>query len=118
MSLVEYVAHRWVMHRRFGPLRGAYESHAILHHGRYYRTFDREPDPVGRRFNIDSRYWWETLIGLSPITGLSWLIDPRLALCFVAASLVQNFGWTAAHREMHDPAPKAWRRWPVVGPAF
>lgn len=108
MSFVEYVAHRWPMHsrrlyRKYPIFRGPFERHAILHHGRYFKVFDREDDPAARYISM----WLnpiEHLIGLSPVwLSLFWFVSPVAGLTLAAVIAIHAIVWSMVHFEMHEP---------------
>ena len=113
MSGVEYAAHRWTMHRRFGPLDrwlpGVYRNHAILHHGVYYRTFDHEPDVIGRDINIELPDRWKMGLAVSPLVAALACMDVRLAVVFSAVYAIHHATWNRVHSEMHRPLHPWWR---------
>jgi len=118
ISFLEHTAHWLLLHRsglarRFGRrlpvLNALFREHAVKHHGRWYRVFDHEPDPVGRWHNIAAS-WGSTLSGLvlvTPPTLVVIYIVPAfglpLAVSFVAGAIAHNRAWNALHTWMHLP---------------
>ncbi len=114
MSLIEYVSHRWVMHRRLWFIDRLYPQfyfdHNEQHHKRFYRKFDYEPSEEGRDFNIDPPYWWLTLIVLFPIIIFLYLINIIFSITFISVVLIHNLSWSIFHRQMHQPRDSWLRR--------
>jgi Fatty acid hydroxylase superfamily len=114
MSGVEYVSHRWFMHRPMRWLEGVFRDHARTHHGQHYppALYDQghRLTETDRHFNVYPPYWWLTLIVLSPLIGLLWLAGWQYAVAFVAVIVVHNRLWGPIHREMHDPQYPWWSK--------
>lgn len=115
ISLGEYVVHRWVMHGRWLAHRtdwgmSEFERHAVLHHGRFYRSFEGDSDMAARHLSI-AITWQESLTWFSPIWLTSWLLA-GLTVGLTVAAIAALYGplWTIIHREMHEPAGKWWAR--------
>jgi len=123
-SLVEWMVHRHLMHRRPLPawcyrlayFRATYENHAVLHHRRYYAIYDHEPDPAGRELNL--RFTLSDLLltnlGFAPLYALAAAWSWSAALGIAAMLLSYMFLWNALHTEMHIPS----NRWPFRNGAF
>ena len=123
MSFFEYLVHGYFMHQKslpefmyrlVPPFENAFQDHATLHHGKYYKQFNFEPDPAGRDLNIT----------ISPLTTLGgfMLILPVVMLAAVYLSVVfagallavyflYNLVWNIIHPEMHKPQHPFWSRW-------
>lgn len=114
MAFLEYFFHRWPMHNgRFVQKTGigqeSFESHAALHHGRFFKQFDKEADPAARYISmvINPGY---ALLGMSPVwLGLclaSWTGGLTMAIVIVAHAVL----WSIIHKEMHFPAGRWFAR--------
>jgi hypothetical protein len=114
MSFIEYFVHRYLMHKRvlhrwiykgIPGLGTVFQNHAVLHHGKYYKVFNHEEDPVGRKISIRLDLWISVLgailvgIALYPIT----LIAGPVLLTVV---LLHHLAWNLIHEEMHNPRPR------------
>lgn len=110
MSFIEYALHRWPMHNRafarvFPGAWPSFDSHARLHHGRFYRgdSFDQEPDPAARYVGTAIQPGY-SLLGLSPLWGgLWWAFGPLAGLSFAFVCAAHAAAWTLVHGEMHEP---------------
>ncbi len=105
MSLAEWTAHRYMMHRHFLKLsfmNVIYQKHAILHHRKFYKKFNEESDVVGRWINIKLDYWMGWLVGAPLFIGL-WLASPTGAIIFFSVVNLHHFLWNVFHTEMHIP---------------
>lgn len=117
LSLVEYVAHRWPMHSkklagRIPALWPTFERHAVLHHGRWYRTFDDEPDVAAKHINLTMSPVFN-VVGLSPFWGLAYLVSPLGAAVMVGAIAAHAVIWSVIHTEMHQPGDRWFARLPL-----
>ena len=116
VSLLEYIAHRWFMHRpQIANYVGSSYLHATWmehmdHHGQCYNVFDHEEAPCGLR-NLTIRYSTELLVVTVPAV-LWWFVDPLTAYLLPAFALLHGVLWSAVHTEMHRPV-KTWfsRTW-------
>lgn len=107
MSFIEYVAHRWFMHNKhlgkiWKGLHPIFEKHTMLHHRRFYRIFDDEPDPAAKYINLK----FDTashVAGALPLAALFWLISPALAITFLVVIALHAQLWNFLHSEMHIP---------------
>ena len=115
LSFIEYFVHRAFLHRgilpsvlcKWLPSVDEYSrAHAVLHHTRYYRLFNFEPDPIGRE--IDLRLGLYTAIRLyaiaSPLVLLLVLIAPAGAVIFSILAFAHMYLWGLLHHEMHVPS--------------
>ncbi len=120
ISFGELMIHRHVMHRKrmwgwlyraIPDLRAQFQNHAVLHHGRYYKEFDHEPDPAGKTFNVRI-LWGDSLrlcVTFSPVMLLLWLaVSWVSALTFLAALVGHNLAWGVVHMQMHVPVADHW----------
>jgi hypothetical protein len=114
MSFIEYFVHRFLMHKRILPLwcytcipglGTTFTNHHVLHHGRYYKIFNHEEDPTGRRTSIRLDLWvgvlGAALVGLAlyPLTAVAGPV-------FVCVILLHHLAWNLIHEEMHNPRPR------------
>ena len=123
-SFVEWWVHRTLMHRKPLPrswyesryLAATYDNHAVLHHQKYYRIYDYEPDPEGAQLNI--RFAWSDLLTsnllLIPLHVAYWQVNWVGSLALVSMLLGYMFLWNSLHAEMHMPS----NRWPFCNRAF
>ena len=115
-SFFEYFVHKHVMHRGLPLLKNKryfdqqYNSHAVLHHGTYYKEFDHEEDPIGKEesiiFTKDEIIAFQ--LGMLPLIILLGWFFPVLAICFPLVALLHNNMWNIIHREMHQPKKPQW----------
>jgi len=103
-SIIEYIAHRWVQHSKtfnwiFSRI---WESHMLLHHGRFYETFDADDDlasshvgtELSGTFNVMGSFFiWLPL----------WFFSPMGAIIFICIAFFHGIVWTNLHIEMHRP---------------
>lgn len=112
MSFVEHLVHRWLMHRQGLPawayefvpyLSDVYHEHAFLHHRKYYRQFNYEPDEQGRYINL---YLKLALgVGLAILLMLPvFYFCPLFAVVFVLVVAAHHAVWNIIHEEMHVPS--------------
>ncbi|HEY0138443.1 MAG TPA: hypothetical protein VGB85_30365 [Nannocystis sp.] len=120
ISFGEMVLHRHLMHRQqlwgwlyrvLPDLRAQFKNHAVLHHGRYYKEFDHEPDPAGKIFNV--RILWgdslRLIITFSPVMAALWfLVSWVSALTFLLMLVGHNLLWGVVHMQMHVPVVDSW----------
>lgn len=93
VAVIEYVAHRYFMHRpmldRLG-LKGVFHNHAVVHHK--HNRLDVNVDlPVKTHF-----LWGAPLLLL--VGACDWMGAVVLASCFVLHAVT----WTSLHRAIHD----------------
>ena len=112
-SFVEWGVHRTLMHRKPLPdvfyrspyFSSVYEHHAILHHNKYYKVYDFEPDPVARQLNI--RFQWSDLVTvnvlIAPVHITYWIYNPVGSIVFALMVFGYMFLWNSLHAEMHMP---------------
>ena len=122
-SILEYASHRWPMHRKTPwPLTGLFArhlgSHAVLHHGRYFRD-SLEPklailDPAIQ--HVDMKVDGLRNVGLSaPFwLPLGYFVSWPAALTFAAVGLLQGLAWSAVHWQFHFRTGHAG---PAAGPS-
>lgn len=107
MSALEYYTHRFTMHgRRFVEVTGidgGFETHAKLHHGRFYRGFEGDADPAARHVAVDL-YPSYVVVTLAPLWLLAMWASLWFGLTLVAVLALHAALWTQFHREMHEPA--------------
>jgi hypothetical protein len=114
VSFLEYFIHRYLMHKRPLPgllyrwlpgLSALFSNHNVLHHGRYYKVFNHEEDPVGRTISLRLDLWIGlvagVLIGLA-LYPLSLVAGP----VFLTVVLLHHLAWNLIHDEMHNPRPR------------
>lgn len=107
MSFIEYIVHRWPMHNKrfvdcFPVAADAFESHAVLHHGRFFKDFENEPDRAARYVSLELSPGY-MLLGLSPIWGGLCFLSLTGGVLFATVIAMHGIVWTAVHREMHEP---------------
>jgi hypothetical protein len=115
MSFIEHGIHRWLMHRKLLPnivyqiipfLKKTYEQHTFLHHRKYYKIFNYEPDLFGRDLEIELHIWLGPVVALPVCLGL-WFISPIFSIVFFNTVVLHHLVWNIVHSEMHRPK-KAW----------
>ena len=100
LALLEYVAHRWFMHRRNSLTRTEFQRHAVQHHGK------RVNQPLYPYIDLPVRYhllygspgWGGFLVGF--LLGAPYALGGLLAtlLMFV----LHAYFYTKLHRAQHD----------------
>lgn len=108
VSLAEYCAHRWLMHKQ--TIEAFHFPHA-LHHGRYYRRFDYEPELRGRYLNLRIG-WLDTILACLMASPLA-LVSLRGYGILFALALCQRWTWNAIHSEMHLNEGRWFASWRV-----
>lgn len=118
-SFFEHAIHKSLMHRESPFFRkkrffaNLFRSHALLHHGKYYKQFDHEDDPVGREESII--FAPQEIIAIQlmllPIFFLIALVSPVFGFCLLIVAFIHNNLWNIIHREMHQPKKPFWARW-------
>ena len=122
VSFGELAIHRHLMHRQRLPqwlyrvlpdLRAQFKNHALLHHGKYYKEFDHEPDPEGQTFNVhilwgDRARLQITFLPVAILLG--FLVSWVSGLTFAATILLHNAVWGIVHVQMHQPKDDCWFR--------
>lgn len=120
LSFGEVAIHRHLMHRQqlwrwlyrvLPDLRAQFHNHAVMHHGRYYKEFDHEPDPAGKTFNV--RILWgdslRLIVTFTPLMAALWLLVSWVsALTFLAMLVGHNLAWGVVHMQMHVPVADSW----------
>ena len=111
VSLLEYTAHRWFMHKPFFAkltgsryLEATWKDH-MHHHGSCYDIYDHEEGACGM-LNLTIRHTTELMVVLLPAL-LVWFIDPLTAYMLPVMALLHGIMWSAVHSEMHRPQ-KTW----------
>jgi len=101
-SLVEYVTHRYLMHRmRLARALGIKFlatlcfNHMALHHKRGYEHDDHEEDDHLSHILIAAAF-----VGM-PLVPVVWLIDPFTVAVGAVFTVVYSIGWWLVHLEMH-----------------
>lgn len=117
LSLFEYVAHRFPMHRaswltrKFKFFRQHLEEHRDYHHGECFSGRNFTQGAEGRCLVIN--------IDINPFIGLLaasvvWIpllfVSLHGAIVFVIIGLVHNLSWGFIHKQMHTP-PEKRSRW-------
>ena len=89
-ALVEYVGHRWLMHR---PLLGRvywYLDHAIEHHGKGRNDINISISPI------------TALVVTSPVLCIALFCGWQAIIVIPVASLAYAALWTCLHASYHD----------------
>jgi len=93
------------IYRTIPFLDNYFRAHAVLHHTKYYRIFNFEPDHVGRE--IDMRLGLFTAIRLYaatfPLVLALAIIDLQGAVEFTLVAFLHMYLWGLLHHEMHVP---------------
>ncbi len=122
ISFGEYMFHRYLMHQglpegvyRLLPfLRPMLYEHRALHHGKYYKQFNYEPDPYGKEVNLHLGVKHTLMAGLLYVpyfvlTIIFVSLIPTIVACLIAA--LHNIGWNVVHPEMHNPQGRSFAKW-------
>ncbi len=97
-SLLEYILHRWIMHRPL--IYSVFKEHAIDHHKTWFPSCEAKPvESVESRINL--RFEYRTLI-LYILFSLPFCFIGKWYIPIVWAWLVW-FLWSEIHEEMHFP---------------
>ncbi len=114
MSFLEFFIHRYLMHKRVLPQRvynhvpglgTLFRNHAVLHHTHYYKVFNHEEDPVGRKISIRLDLWI-ALVGGALVWALTYPLSPVIGPAFASVLLLHHLAWNCIHAEMHNPKPR------------
>jgi len=112
MSFAEWYIHKNIMHAKWylyeWVTKEKHQNH-LLHHYRYYKVFDCEPDVVGRQFNIKFDYIVNALVA-SPVIVAFVLLGSASAWTAFGCVLAHTFFWNQIHNEMHNPSKVFWAR--------
>jgi hypothetical protein len=118
MSLLEHQVHRRLMHRktflgkRFDFLKRAFEHHAVLHHGHYFKVFHDEPVPKGEdrglRLNMG-----EGFVEALPVSLLIATFSYMGAILFPFVVCGHHYIWNQIHLEMHKPEGRYFSKWRI-----
>lgn len=106
MAFIEYFLHRFSMHKKGFGSEEAWESHARLHHGRFFpgACFEGCYDEAGKYVSVELQPGYNAL-GLSPIwITLYFLVSSACGLTFMIVFALHGLIWTQCHKEMHFPA--------------
>ena len=109
ISLGEWTLHRFLMHRRWWLHRavctvdGIWRRHTVLHHHKYYKRFDHEPDEHGRHVNITLNPLQTAMYGI-PAALLAAHLSPLGGVVIACLVIGHHVAWDALHTEMHMPA--------------
>lgn len=87
--LMEYVAHRWLMHKNVKGFYGFYKRHTLLHHKK-----------KAEHINIDMQMEWSCILGM-PSTILAFFACPYAAILFLILTIFYGYFWTKLHRSFH-----------------
>lgn len=90
IPMVEYAAHRWVMHKPHPWRTVFYTKHAIQHHGKHRYDVNISIHPI------------TCLVSAIPLLVASLLLGWSLALMTVAACFIYSWLWTSLHKAHHD----------------
>ena len=106
MSGVEYASHRWTMHKwsfmdYISP--GTFADHAYKHHGKYYKVFNAEEDPIGRDFGLLLGYRWALIVSMLLMAICKYCNIPVFGLAFSSVLFLHHYIWNQLHVEMHKP---------------
>ena len=102
MSLAEYIAHRWIMHRP-GIIEEEYYVHTKVHHGRFYKDFENDPDPLAKHVNIKMSALNNLFYGSPIFLGLWYFEFYAMLIVLASFTILHAWTWTLIHSEMHDP---------------
>jgi hypothetical protein len=108
LSLMEYIIHRYLMHRNTSAkflqndyLAHTFRNHAIIHHGRCYAIFNEEKSNCAA---IDIRVRPLTILTVMTLPCLSILfLDPAASFVLFTGGIINGTLWSEIHDEMHRP---------------
>ncbi len=120
ISFVEHWIHKNMMHFKNLPnfayvlpvFDYLWNEHAVLHHGKYYKQFDYEPDEDGKHRNLTTSMGQQVQIGLviSPFILLVTAISPVVGVIFCLGGLAHVVAWNTIHTQMHIPRDVWWAK--------
>jgi hypothetical protein len=115
ISITEWYLHKYHMHRpgfinKISP--GTYYEHTKLHHGRYYKVFDYEPDPIGRITNIMFKLG-TSILTIMPIALIISLLSVQFAIILSIIGFLDIVIWNTIHEEMHIPNNRFFSNWRI-----
>ena len=125
ISFGEFVFHAYFMHQRFLPawlykvfpgLEATVYDHQDLHHNTYFKQFNHEPDPVGRKVNMYIRPIGTAtaIIVGTPfmlVAGVSFFETLVPALVFFSLCVLHRAAWNILHPELHIPQRPWWTKY-------
>lgn len=109
LSFMEWLLHRYVMHREHWISRISFRNHAHYHHREFFDTFNKEENEVGKQFNMKMDAMENFIFG-TPIWIVAYLLSPAFCYTLFAVFIFQQMTWNLAHVEMHNPTSR-WVRW-------
>jgi hypothetical protein len=120
MSFSEYSTHRWMLHTntftrlfpRVDKFQEVLRDHAVNHHARNYKCFNREDDPEGKYVGLffPLGYYQLLVVFVSgPLLFYDWLT----ALYFAGFAVAHYVLWNKFHMAMHfnQPTGRLWMLW-------
>lgn len=116
-NLVEYVGHRWVMHRRIPGLGLIYKRHAGQHHRFFtdaHMALEGWRDCRVVLFPAVLMVFFFGVFALPSGLLLAWLATPNVAWLFVATALGYYLNYELLHLAYHLPEDSALLRLPFV----
>lgn len=116
-NLVEYVGHRWVMHRNVPGLGLIYKRHAGQHHHFFtdrHMALEGWPDCRVVLFPVVLMVFFFGVFALPSGLLLAWLASPNVAWLFVATALGYYLNYELLHLAYHLPEDSAFLRLPFV----
>jgi sterol desaturase/sphingolipid hydroxylase (fatty acid hydroxylase superfamily) len=113
MAFIEYAIHRWLMHggmfnwTKLKFFTQLHIDHKDLHHGKYYKKFNDEPDPYGKELNIKIDILVNSIIMIAVLIPIVIFVSLGFAITLLTVMLIHHCIWNAIHSEMHMPQ-KTW----------
>lgn len=124
MSFMEYFLHGHVMHRKVFPdfvykrakfIETFLHNHVVLHHGKYFKQFNHEPDERASAHLLIS--YRTVILGLLVALPFMALYTVYVSivppLIFISIAFLHRFIWNTIHTEMHHPVYPYWSKWEV-----
>jgi hypothetical protein len=115
ISFGEWYIHKNVMHRKglpskvysiFPGMVNTLRNH-LLHHYKFFKIFDYEPDPAGRFFNITLEVYGMFLVMVLGFPLFFVLPVAYFTILFCVG--LHHVAWGIVHSEMHNPT-NSWFR--------
>lgn len=102
-NFVEYVAHRWVMHKGIGYAKHIYKRHSSIHH-RYFTYEDMSMEEEIDLFEIltEPRFILGfVMLTVLPIAGLAFIVGLNALLLFLTAVATYYLAYEWIHLAAH-----------------
>ena len=111
--IIEYLFHRFPMHSlgfaRIVPKAWeSFEAHTRLHHSRFFKQFDNEPDIAAKYASSGVDPLWNTFGSVVVWLPIGVFLSWYAAGAFIVVAWLHGYLWTKVHWEMHWPKYPWW----------